>query len=324
MSELYDQINLDELNEEAERLTTDEGSGGSFLDKFVIMPKGEGYVIVRLLPPGRGKKFYCATRTHRLSHSDNEEGVKNLHCPRELVTGKGGKKFWVDSNPKDPCPICMYTRVLWAEVEAAGKESPKGKTIHAEYSRIKAIERYYYNCLVFILNKKQEVDKIDGPKILSIGKQLHERIVRAITGDMKTGEKSLGNICDPTVGRNLQIIKKLRPVTNYPYYDGSKFQDISSITDDKEQLNLWLGSMHDLAALRVIRPSSELGIELKKYNGVLPKDEIDTSFNVSDYRKSTLDEQVQHAEVKQPPAPTTPNTPDEVLAEAEFLKELTS
>ncbi len=332
MTQNYDALDMSEMLEEADRFAGEEENAGgndkSFLDKFVIMPEKEGFVVVRLLPPAKGKKFYCATRTHRLikSEKDKKKGGRNFHCPRELVTGKGGKKFWVDTDQKDPCPICLYTRGIWAEVEAAGKETPEGKVLHSEYSAIKAIERYYYNAIVRFFDKKGNLEKSEGPKILSIGKTLHERIVRAVVGDPKAGEKGLGDVSDLVNGRDFKIVKKLRS-TGYPYYDESKFLDPSPL-GDKEQIEMWLGNLHDLAALRVLKPTSDLDIALQKYTGVLPDD--DTNFDMSKYRKpkttdAPLAEQVAAAKAEKPTArpaakPAAPVSEEGGMTEEEFMK----
>jgi len=342
MVQNYDALDMNEMMEEADRILPDEEGGGggnkNFLENFVMMPEKEGFVIVRLLPPAKGKKFYCATRTHRLikNEKDRTKGGRNFHCPRELVTGKGGKKYWVDTDPKDPCPHCMYARGVWAWVEAAGgRDTPEGKVHHAEYSRIKAIERYYYNAMVRYYDKSgKKLEKSEGPKILSIGKTLHERIVRAVVGDPKAGEPGLGDISDLVVGRDFKIVKKLRPVTFYPYYDDSKFLDPSPL-GDKEQVEEWLANLRDLASLRVLKPISEMDIALQKYTGAIPDDD-DTSFDMSKYVKKTdapLDEQVA-AEKKVAAKVTTkpvgkpaevaaaPASADAAMAEDEFLNGL--
>lgn len=330
MVQNYDALDMTEMMEEAERILPDEeggpGNNNHFLEKFVIMPEKEGFIIIRPLPPGKGKKFYCATRTHRLikNEKDKTKGGRNFHCPRELVTGRGGKKYWVDTDSKDPCPHCMYARGVWAWVEAAGRETSEGKSHHAEYSRIKAIERYYYNCMVRHYDKSGKLEKSEGPKILSIGKTLHERIVRAVVGDPKAGERGLGDVSDLLVGRDFKIVKKLRPVTFYPYYDESKFLDPSPL-GDKEQCGTWLDNLHDLAALRVLKSTSEMDIALQKYTGAIPDDD-DTSFDMSKYRKRTdvpLDEQMKvAAKTTSKPVEVVASQPvsgDAAMAEDEFL-----
>lgn len=330
MVQNYDALDMGEIFEEADRFVNDEeNSGGSnknFLEKFVIMPEKEGFVIVRFLPPAVGKKFYCATRTHRLikDEKDKKKGGRNFHCPRELVTGKGGKKYWVDVDPKNPCPVCMYSRGVWSWVEAAGgRDTPEGKVHHAEYSRIKAIERYYYNVMVRYYDKAGNIEKSEGPKILSVGKTLHEKVIRTIAGDPKAGLKGLGNVSDIATGRDFRIVKKLRPVTFYPYYDNSAFLDPSAL-GTPEEVEEWLNNLNDIAALRVLKPISELDTALQKYTGALPDD--DTSFDMSRYRKKTeaetLEEQVAAAKCcGEKPCATKPVVVDgdAALAEQDFL-----
>jgi hypothetical protein len=323
MSENYEAVNLAEIFEEAERFDSQSEGNEDYLANFVRMPDKEGYVTVRLLPPVKGKRFYCATRTHRL-------GKKNLHCPRELVSIQG-KKRWVDNNPKDPCPICKFYNGLWRESEDA--EADEAKVLQDDARKIKPIERYYYNCIVrHQVNKKGEVEKNVGPKILSIGKTLHERIVRAITGDAKNDEKGLGDVSDLKIGRDFKIVKKLRGQgkEQYPYYEESKFQDPSPLAD-KDQIDIWLGQMHDLNALRVLKDSGELDILLQKYNGVIPDDDAETSFDMSKYRKKpeTLEEQVEQAKAESKPrlAPVpevkdTAKSADTVLEAEDFFDEL--
>jgi gp32 DNA binding protein like len=338
MVQNYDAINMAEMEEEAERFDEQgEQSNNDFLEKFVIMPEKEGFVVVRLLPPAKGKKFYCATRTHKLAKpvpgDPTKKRGRNFHCPRELVTAKNGKKIWVDSDPKCPCPVCMWTRGIWADVEAAGgRETAEGKIHHAEYSRIKAIERYYYNGIVRIYNKKGEFERNEGPKILSVGKTLHERIVRAIIGDPKAGPagKGLGDVSDLKNGRDFCITKKFRSGSDFPYYDESKFQDPSPL-GTPDEIEQWLANLHDLAALRVVRPMEELDIALQKYTGALPDDDV--SFDRSKYVKkaATLDEQVAEEKKKatavapaakaesKPATKPAVKSSDEILAEPNFL-----
>ena len=92
MVQTYDALDMSAMLEEADRLGGDEEGGGNqnnktFLEKFVIMPEKEGFIIVRLLPPAKGKKFYCATRTHRLikDEKDRKKSGRNFHCFQRLT-----------------------------------------------------------------------------------------------------------------------------------------------------------------------------------------------------------------------------------------------
>ena len=135
--ELFDSLDMAELMGESERLSSE--GGADFLSNFVRMPEGNGFVTVRLMPPAKGKKFYCATRTHKV-HG------KNIHCPRVLVGGTNGNARWMDEDPKKPCVICKYYNELWKESER--KEGKEKADLEKQARDIKPIERYYYNCIV--------------------------------------------------------------------------------------------------------------------------------------------------------------------------------
>lgn len=321
----YDSLNISELVEENDRL---DAQGGSldFLENFVRMPEKEGFVTVRLLPPSKGKKFFCATRTHRVNN-------RSVHCPRVLVTNKTGGKSWQDEDARNPCVICKYYNELWKEAER--KEGKAAEELKNQARAIKPIERYYYNCIVRTsVNKNGETEKNVGPKILSIGKTLHQRIVRAIVGDPANDEKPLGDITDIKGGRDFKIIKKLRGTGRdaYPNYDDSKFLEPSPL-GEKDQVETWMASLHDLASLRALKPVEEMKIELKKHLGII-QDEA-TSFDLSEFQKpgaaaASIEDQVRQATTSAPASDTPkpakkddkPAPADAVLAESDFLEEL--
>jgi hypothetical protein len=315
----YDTINLAEMAEESDRL--DAQGNTDFLENFVRMPEKAGVVTIRLLPPAKGRKFFCATRTHRINN-------RSIHCPRVLVN-RNGQKRWEDEDHKNPCVICKYYNELWKESEK--KEGKAAEELQNQARKIKPIERYYYNCIVRTqVNKNGETEKNVGPKILSIGKTLHQRIVRAIVGDKANDEKPLGDVSDIKNGRDFKIIKKMKGTgpNAYPQYDDSKFLDPSPL-GEKDQVEKWLDSLHDLSALRVLKTTEEMKIELKKH-----QDEA-TSSDITEFQKNpeaSLEDQVRHesqrqqstpaAAEKPKPANNTPAPADAALAEADFLEEL--
>lgn len=319
----YDALNMNEVFEESERLDT-AGPGEGFLENFVQMPDKAGFVTVRLLPPAKGKKFFCPTRTHRVNN-------KSIHCPRELVN-RNGVKRWEDPDPKNPCVHCKYYNGLWKESES--KEGQAKEDLQNQARKIKPIERYYYNCIVrHQTTKNGEVEKNVGPKILSIGKTLHQKIVKAIVGDPANDEKPLGDITDLKTGRDFKIIKKMKGQgpNAYPEYDDSKFLDPTPL-GEKDQVETWLDNMHDLSALRVLRSTEEMKTELKKHLGILPNDA--TGFDISEFQKkseTSLEDQVMAANrqvesatvASKPVVATAPAAEtDTALAEDDFLDEL--
>lgn len=325
MAQNYDVLDMAALSQESERL--EQGQGGDFLSDLVRMPEKAGFVVVRILPPAKGKKLYCATRIHKVNKH-------NLHCPRVLTVTPQGKTFWRDADPKHPCPICKYNSELWKESEDVDEK--RAKELQAQARDVKAYERYYYNCIVRqqVDPKTGEVQKNVGPKILSIGVQLHERIVRAIVGDKANEEKGLGDITDIKNGRDLKIIKSVRPgKDSFPEYNESKFQEQSPL-GDPDQVEQWLATLHDLGDLRKLQSVDDMRVELKKHLGIIKND--DTGFDINEFRRpagdgvppaQTLEEQVeqvvaQAAAKETAPAKMPTQTKSEPMMAQEFLDEL--
>lgn len=282
-NDLVDNLDLNELMADAARL---DNPGNDFYANFVGFPKGDGYVRVRLLPPKKGHKFYCATRTHKVNG-------KNHHCPRELII-KDGKSFWADPDPKKPCPICCMVNDIWKEIRATNE--PKDGPLHKQASAIRAQERYYFNCYARVhYNRDGEQEKNVGPKILSIGKQLFQRVMRALFGDDKTDEKPLGNIADLNNGRDFKIVKRMKPGDEYPEYTDSKFED-PSILGDPDLVAKVLSGLHDLSPLRRPAEFDVLKLELKRHLGLVPKEAAGegSDFDINEFKKgsTTLASQV--------------------------------
>lgn len=326
----FDELNIAELNDEAERL---ESQGNQdFLANFVRMPEKAGFVQVRLLPPSPGKKFYCATRTHKLEE-------RNVHCSKTLSNGR-----WVDADPKRPCVICKYYNELWKDIDKLVKA---GRTKEADELKfqaraIKPIDRYYYNVVVREQRnrKTNEPEKNVGPLILSIGKTLHQKIIRGVVGDPTMNKKGYGDVTHPKTGRDFCIRKRLKGEGKdaYPEYDESGFEETGP-AGDPDQVTKWLAGLHDLAALRVLKTVEEMEDLLQKYlDGEPAKEE---AYDISKFRNkrkspASLEDQVRAAEHRTAPAtatataPTTASAPvagqppaeDSALAEKDFLEEL--
>lgn len=291
MPELYDSLDMSDLTEEFNRLSNKNTGGNSILDKFVMMPK-EGPFVVRLLPPAKGKKFYCATRIHKLVMPNGQK--KNIHCTKNLKVVNGQRK-WLDDNFKDPCPICKYYYDLYNKSDALKRNGDKAgaEGLVKQAKAIKPMERYYYNCIIRqqINPKTGELEKNIGPKILSIGISLHKKIFFALLGDLENDEKPLGNVADPKTGMDFKIIKRLKPGEDqFPEYNDSKFLDSSVLSNDKALINKWMEGLHDLAELRRLLPHPEMKVLLNKYLGKIPMnddDEDDVDFEAPETNTPT-------------------------------------
>lgn len=289
-------LDLGELRREQQRLESQ--GNNNFLDNFVRMPDGEGIVVVRILPPRENQKLYCVTRTHKL-------GQKNIHCPQNLIEGK-----WHGF-----CPVCNYYRNLWKESDQKG--GSEAEQLIAEARQIKPLERYYYNVIVRsqVNPTTGELEKDVGPKILSIGKQLHARIIRAILGDPALDEPELGDVTNIESGRDFKIIKRLRKSgqDSYPNYDESKFMQPSPLGTNKQVAN-WLENLHDLQSLRQLKTTEELMKELRIFRG-LEKDES-LSFDYGAAKTSPTNVSVNESK------PVSKEDEDTSLVEDDFIAEL--
>jgi hypothetical protein len=307
-------LDIGSLQNDYKTLKAAEGSGGSFYENFVKMPEGKGSVVMRLLPPapagmfGRDKNpFYLVTALHRVNG-------KSLHDIREYVGGK-----WVGKNP-----ICEYMRSLWKESEQAAPAEAEQK--RSLYRQIKPVERYYYN--VIVREERAEdgtIKKNVGPKILSVGKTVHEIILRGILGDKEMNQPELGDVTDFKNGYDFKLIKTIRKSgdQSFPNYEGSHFLE-QSPSGDPDECKRWMESLHDLNALRILKTYEELEHELLVHLGL--KQDVAGGFDVSKYAGKAQSSAVE----TKAPAPVAAavsvssesNDGDEAGADEDFLEEL--
>jgi hypothetical protein len=246
-------IDLGTLQQEFTRIGTQGGGSSNFLDNFVPMPEGEGSIVLRLLPPTEGLNgLPCArTRTHKLNN-------KTFHSPLQLVNGK-----WLGN-----CPINNYYRSLWKQSETASAE--EAKALQAEARSIKPVERYYFNAIIrSATSKSGETLHNVGPKIYSCGKQVWEKILRAIIGAPEVDEPGLGDITDLHTGRDFKIIKRLVKSGSeaYPNYTESKFLAPSAAGTEAD-IAAWMANRHNLASLITVKTFDELAKEVRVHRGL--------------------------------------------------------
>jgi uncharacterized Zn finger protein (UPF0148 family) len=253
-------IDLEGLRNESDRLNTEPGQVNNYLDNYVPMPNvkpgQKGSVTVRILPPLKGGKLFQYTRLHSING-------RKYHCPKPLVGGKWDKNV--------PCPICDYYNALWRQID---KLEEKGKTeeadrLKAEARSLKPIERYYYNAIVRkMVNDKGEPMVNVGPRILSVGKILHKKIITAIIGD--ESEKAIGDVTHPKNGYDFVIrVEVTAGKDNFPKYDASGFDRDQSVLGTADEIKTWMGGLHDLPKLRMLKETSILELELAKHRGLV-------------------------------------------------------
>lgn len=273
-------LDINSLTSEYKSTKVNENSpaAGNFLENFVRMPEGKGSVVMRILPPApKGmfdrdeNPFYQATRIHKVNG-------KSIHDPRVKLNGR-----WVGENP-----IGDYLKWLWKESEQQ-TSSEERERMQKTYRQLKPIERYYYNVIVRSeTDENSNVNKNVGPKILSVGKTVHEAILRGIVGDEDMGQKGFGDVTDFKTGRDFKLIKTIRKSgdMSYPNYESSHFLD-ESPAGDPDECKEWMKSLHDLSSLRTLKTTEELEHELMIHLGL--KQDSSSGFDPSKFQAKKED-----------------------------------
>lgn len=312
-------LDLGSLQNDYKGLKSTEGSSGSFLENFVKMPEGKGSVVLRLLPPapsgafGREKNpFYLTTALHRVNG-------KSLHDIREYVNGK-----WVGKNP-----IVDYIRHIWKESEQA--PPAERDRMQNLYRQLKPIERYYYNVIVRTETSEDGSVKHNvGPKILSVGKTVHEIILRGIIGDKEMNQPQLGDVTNFKNGRDFKLVKTIRKSgeNTFPNYEGSHFLD-ESPAGEPDECKKWMENLHDLTSLRVLKTAEELEHELMVHLGLKQETSgFDPSKFSSNTTPSSAPKAVEEATVAtkkvkvEEESGDTESDDTEEMADKDFLEEL--
>jgi len=250
---MSDILNLEELAAENQRLTNDSDG---FLDQFVHIPDKGCTVPLRLLPPEKGGKLFQYNRVHSING-------RKVHCPRTLRNGKFDRSV--------PCPICEYYQSLWKQADRLDREGRKDEAdaLKDEARQIKPVERYYYNAIVRrATDKDGEIKRNVGPKILSVGKTVHKKIIQSIVGD-ETGS-GFGNITDTQRGRDFNICKELKG--GFAEYGSSRCAMEPSPLGTAEEIERWRGNVHDLSKLRNPKSVEELEREIAIYKNIIQDD----------------------------------------------------
>jgi len=214
-------VNIEQLRKKYAEINNPGGSGGNsdFLSKFFMMD--EGTSVVRVLPAKEGTdtEFYAETAIHRLND-------KNYHCPRV----KGGK-----------CPVCDTYYNMWKEINAIGKETPKGKELQDLARQIKSRKRFYMN----VVDRRDE-----SVKILSVGQKLFGKVLDCFF------DEDFGDITDLKEGWDFKIVKDTQG--QWPNYDKSSPKPKQSSAGSDAESAKWMDELHDIHGLVKVADYDEL------------------------------------------------------------------
>lgn len=248
-------LNLDKIAEELARAEKPAGGNqNDTLKNYVRMPQGDGVVVLRILPPMEGQDlFFASTRTHQI-------GDRRYHCLREN-TGNG----W-----KGNCPACDAYSWYFEEVKKNEQSLSKSEIedLKSRGRKFKPNERYYYNVIV----RGEEGKPDSDPLIFSLGKELHNKVLKRIIGDPLVKRMGLKDVTDVNNGRDLIVVCKVKSGSDgfkFPSYDESEFTDQSPLSTNKKQTAAWLGSMHDIFAIRKLKPYEEVATAVAGFRSSL-------------------------------------------------------
>ena len=323
MSYDFEDVDMDSISNEVNRIGAEPKNALDFVaNKYVQMPKKDGFVLMRILPPKKGQNLFTVTRTHRLDG-------KSFHCPRELTVNQRGQSVW-----QGDCVVCQYYSSLWKKSEDKSLTDKQREALQEKARQIKPVERYYYNVIVRQHSENKEMVNA-GPLIYACGKTVHEKILKAMTGDPKIRLKSLGKVWHPTEGRDFLLTVKMVRSGNkeFPNYDQSTFEQPTILGDDT-QIKGWLENLHDLQSLRVIKDADFLDRQLKIHLGIIKKEQANTgNFNFADQETPDVasgGSVVREELVRPTPSTTTvasqsaSSDDDEIEVDEDFMKDLES
>lgn len=260
----FGSLDVGDIEEESNRL----GGKGNFQDQFVPvqdLKPGESLTI-RILPPVKGGKLFQYNRIHTLND-------RKINCPRPLVNGKFDRNV--------PCPICDHYSSFWPKIEklekSLGKDAEEVKKLRDEARLYKPTERYYYNALVRKMVVDGEAKTNVGPRILSVGKVLHQMILRAIVSE--DPQERLGDVTNVKTGYDFIIRKDMR--SGFPNYDRSTFAREASPLGDADLIAYISENMIDLTKFRTIKDIEEIKKQLAIARGIIQDDS--SSYNVEEF-----------------------------------------
>lgn len=221
--------NLEALRAKHQASLKKPQGGESFGDNFLKIEAGT--TTVRILPwKDDSAAFYAETAIHRIT--DEQSLTKNYHC---------GKIFG------NACPICDAYKALYAKHNQEKGRNSKEDTQYSKLAKlIKGRQRVYMNAAV---RPSNEV------KILSVGEKVWQKVLIGIFGDA-AGQDALGDVTKVVDGYDLKIIMAV--VGGFNNYDQTTFRPKPTLLAEGKELDIIMGSLHDIHALIKETPYEDL------------------------------------------------------------------
>lgn len=212
-----------------------KGKGGEdFLANYIKLEPGTN--LVRILPGKTDElPFYAEASVHK--YKDAEDKWHNYYCPK---------------TESKACPFCDLVQDLWSTHKSL-KLPFKEKSKYGDLAtKLKAKSRYYMNVIdrrVQELIAKDKTSKDSPVKILAMGKDLFEIIVAALVDPeyQVEGEEQDTTILSLTKGNDFQV--NITKQGEYNSFSTSKPRIKKSPAGSKQEIDTWMGSLHDIHAL---------------------------------------------------------------------------
>jgi hypothetical protein len=253
---------------------------------------GNGSAVIRFLPEAEGKLPLVRKFDHGFKGPSGKWFIDN--CPT-TIEGK--------------CPVCEGNSALWAQ----GTEDAKNQARSRK-------RRLQYIANILVISDPKNPDNEGKVFMYSFGKKIYEKLIDKIKPTYE--DETPMNPFDPLTGANFKL--RIRTVENYPNYDKSEFDSVSSLFDGNEKkLNSIMGELHDLEAEIApdkFKSESELQRKFDSVMGVLPVSKA-AAESLEDYEDDVVSEVKQETKSK-PKA--TPKVEEDEDDDAEYFKRLAS
>ena len=238
--------NFDDLMQEVEKINTPSSEGRQKDERFwqpEVDKSGNGYAVIRFLPPPKGEELPWARVWH--------------HAFQSPSTGK-----WYIENSlttlNKPDPVSELNTELWHTGEEKDKETAR---------RQKRKLSYYTN--IYVVSDPKRPENEGRVFLYKFGKKIFDKVMEAMQPEFE--DETPINPFDFWQGANFKL--KLKKVAGYWNYDSSEFDRPSPLLDDDDALEaLWQKqySLSSLVATDQFKSYEDLEKRLKMVLGAKP------------------------------------------------------
>lgn len=275
--------NFDDLMQEVEKINTPSSEGRQKDERFwqpEVDKSGNGYAVIRFLPPPKGEELPWARVWH--------------HAFQSPSTGK-----WYIENSlttlNKPDPVSELNTELWHTGEEKDKETAR---------RQKRKLTYISN--IVVVKDPANPQNEGKPFLYKYGKKIFDKIKDVMQPQFE--DEDPVNPFDFWKGANFKL--KIRNVEGYRNYDKSEFDSITKLMEDDDELETMWNNQHSL--VEFTDPKN-----FKSYDELKKKLEMVLTASGSNLRKAEdvdLDQPKQAAPAPKKAEPKIDNDEDDSLS----------